>query len=111
MNAFCPSCEKQLSNEAVMCKSCGADFSNPDGWKPTTKAGKAQPIGPGPVSRVMGLIIHVAGRLVVGAATWLGFLFLAILMGFNGGYSAAQFLAVVIVIWAVFPLIKLFTKK
>jgi hypothetical protein len=48
---------------------------------------------------------------VVGTATWLGFLFLAILVGFNGGYSAAQFLAVVIVIWAVFPLIKLFTKK
>jgi hypothetical protein len=54
----------------------------------------------------------------VGAAERLGFMLFAIFAGFTGHCSArqtwlgmAKFLAAAIVIWAVNPLIKLFTKK
>lgn len=118
MNAFCPSCEKQLSSDAARCKLCGADFSDPEGWKPTAEPGKGQRIGAGQVIRGVGLIVYVAGRLAVGGATWLGCLLIAIFAGISSSPSSGEsllglvkVLAVPIVIWALMPIIKLFMKK
>ena len=113
MATYCPRCEKEVSADAAECQHCGADFSSPDGWKPTSEPGtwKPQPTGPG-------AIIQAIGRLVVGGVAWFAFMLVAMFAGFTGGYSAgkawigfAQLLAVEVLVWALLPIFRLFAKK
>lgn len=69
MNAFCPRCEKQISNDAAVCKLCGADFSDPQGWKPTTERGKGRPVNK----------VSMAWQIIKGIALTLLGLFIIVL--------------------------------
>ena len=114
MSAYCPHCEKEIAAQAQECEYCGANFSNAEGWKPTSVPSVWKPKITGPDAAV----IQALGRLIIGGIGWFAFMLLAIFAGFSGGYSAgrtwigfAQLLLVGVLVWVILPTVRLFARK
>ena len=91
MTLYCPNCSSQVVEGSKICEVCRADFSDPQGWKPTQAPGTWRPevtkttATLGVLSR--GLLLLVVGPLVAvlfGLGNYFGSGFLQALGAFAG---------------------------
>jgi hypothetical protein len=99
MKLYCPNCSSQVADGSMLCEGCKADFSDPQGWKPTQAPGMWKPEVT-KTSATFGVLSRGLLLLVLGPV-------LALLIGF-GSYFGSVFLLVLGAITSLFLLAWIF---
>jgi hypothetical protein len=103
MKANYPNSREEVGRDASECERCTADFSDPNGWRPT-----AEPVTARPQATVLRTTAQTIGRLVAAVLVWFALTVAAVVAGCIGGYSAdsvwcvlMEFIAIVLVLWTL----------
>ena len=117
--AFCPNCSAELATDTPACWNCRADFGSESAWRPTdkplgtfrsfsaAKTGKAE----------WHPIFDFLFRMVLAVFAWLALGVFALLSAVPYGGGSKELFAVfwvsapLLLIWAVMPLGRLFTRN